>query len=95
MNGMKNGLHFRSLIALCLMSLAARGASGAPTQAVCEKLELLGEVHAAQEWKAAFGEGWVFRLVPIQPGKAGYSGWDLVVDRESAGHSTVSLHQRT
>lgn len=83
MNGMKNGLHFRSLIALCLMSLAARGASGAPTQAVCEKLELLGEVHAAQEWKAAFGEGWVFRLVPIQPGKAGYSGWDLVVDRES------------
>ena len=65
------------------MSLTARGASGVPTQAVCEKLELLGEVHAAQEWKAAFGEGWVFRLIPIHPGNAGYSGWDLVVDREA------------
>jgi hypothetical protein len=30
------------------------------------------------------GRGWVFRVLPIQPGKAGYSGWDLVVDREQA-----------
>jgi hypothetical protein len=43
---------------------------------------LTGEVKAGQEWKAAFGDGWVFRVVPIQPGKAGYSGWDMVVDRE-------------
>ena len=43
---------------------------------------LEGEVSAGQEWKAAFGQGWVFRMVPIQPGHAGYSGWDLVVDRE-------------
>jgi hypothetical protein len=42
----------------------------------------MGEVNAGQEWKAAFGEGWVFRVLPIQAGKAGFSGWDLVVDRE-------------
>jgi hypothetical protein len=43
---------------------------------------LTGEVSAGQEWRASFGQGWVFRIVPIQPGKTGYSGWDLVVDRE-------------
>jgi hypothetical protein len=43
---------------------------------------LAGDVSAGKEWKAAFGEGWVFRVIPIQPGQAGYSGWDLVVDRE-------------
>jgi len=56
--------------------------SGAQPAQLCQKIELTGEVSAGQEWKAAFGQGWVFRLVPIQPGQAGYSGWDLVVDRE-------------
>jgi hypothetical protein len=50
--------------------------------ASCTKVVLFGEVNARQEWRAPFGQGWVFRVVPIQPGKAGYSGWDLVVDRE-------------
>ena len=56
--------------------------AGAATPASCQKIVLTGEVSAGQEWKAAFGEGWVFRVMPIQAGKAGYSGWDLVVDRE-------------
>ena len=48
---------------------------------------LTGEVDAGQEWRTAIGEGWVFRVLPIDAGKkasgtAGYSGWDLVVDRE-------------
>jgi hypothetical protein len=43
---------------------------------------MTGEVNAGQGWKQGFGEGWVFRLLPIEPGKAGYSGWDLVVDRD-------------
>jgi hypothetical protein len=38
-------------------------------------------VNAGQEWRAAFGQGWIFRVLPIEPGNAGYSGWDLVVDR--------------
>jgi hypothetical protein len=57
-----------------------------PRTASCQKITLQGEVKAGQEWKAAFGQGWVFRVLPIQPGEAKdgarYSGWDLVVDRE-------------
>lgn len=30
------------------------------------------------------GDGWAFRVLPIPPGPAGYSGWDLVVDRVPA-----------
>jgi hypothetical protein len=56
--------------------------AGAQRAQSCQRIELTGEVNAGQEWKAAFGQGWFFRLVPIQPGQAGYSGWDLVVDRE-------------
>src|ERR1700738_1509554 len=48
----------------------------------CRKVVLKGEVNAGQVWKAALGQGWVFRIQPIQPGPAGYSGWDLVVDRD-------------
>jgi hypothetical protein len=55
-----------------------------PRATNCQKVVLSGEVSAGQEWRSAFGQGWNFRLVPIQPGKAGYSGWDLVVDREQA-----------
>lgn len=48
----------------------------------CQKIVMKGEVKAGQEWKAPIGEGWVFRVLPIQSGSANYSGWDLVVDRE-------------
>jgi len=65
-----------------LAMAAARSQAGAPQLPVCEKIVLEGQVNAGQEWKAAFGQGWVFRVLPIVPGKAGYSGWDLVVDRE-------------
>lgn len=66
------------------VSLAAQGQAVRPHGASCQKLVLQGEVSAGQEWREAFGGGWVFRVVPIQPGKGGYSGWDLVVDREQA-----------
>jgi hypothetical protein len=48
----------------------------------CVKVELKGEVSAGQEWRAELGEGWVFRLVPIAADEKGYTGWDLVVDRD-------------
>lgn len=54
--------------------------SAQPTD--CRRIVLAGEVNAGQEWKSSIGEGWVFRVVPVQAGQAGYSGWDLVVDRE-------------
>jgi len=53
---------------------------------------LTGEAGEGQQWRAAFGQGWAFRVLPIQPGPAGYSGWDLVVDREQpAGYPDALL----
>ncbi len=64
----------------------------APAAQGCEKIVMAGEVSAGHEWKSAIGEGWVFRVVPIVPGQAGYSGWDLVVDRaEPAGFPDALL----
>lgn len=63
--------------------LALAAAAGCAGQArSCLKLELKGDVSAGQEWRAELGEGWVLRLVPIVPGQNGYTGWDLVVDRD-------------
>jgi len=61
---------------------AERSQAGGLQTPVCQKVVLEGAASAGQEWKAALGQGWVFRVLPIQPGQAGYSGWDLVVDRE-------------
>lgn len=83
---MKAGLEVRrvclGLVLAVLSAAAVRTAAGADRTANCRKVVFEGEVSAGQEWKAAFGEGWVFRVIPIQPGETGYSGWDLVVDRE-------------
>jgi len=71
---------------VCILGLgilvAALCSPAAPQAASCQKIVLSGEVNAGHEWNAPFGQGWVFRLVPIRPGSAGYSGWDLVVDRD-------------
>jgi hypothetical protein len=68
------------LVVAALASVRCQASPGTP--AGCQKVVLAGEVVARQEWKAAIGQGWVFRVLPIGPGPAGYSGWDLVVDRE-------------
>ena len=68
-------------VAWTILAWATSLASATDIRA-CQKVVLTGEVSAGKEWKAAFGEGWVFRVIPIQPGQPGYSGWDLVVDRE-------------
>ena len=47
----------------------------------CRRIQLTGEVSAGQVWQAPIGQGWTFRILPVQPAQAG-SGWDLVVDRE-------------
>jgi hypothetical protein len=65
-------------VALWMAAVAQETARAAES---CRKLVLDGEVSAGQEWKAAIGEGWVMRVLPIPSLSAGYTGWDLVVDR--------------
>ena len=81
MNVSCRGWRVGSGAAWTILALAANLAGAAQTRS-CQKVVLEGEVSVGQEWRAGFGEGWVFRVLPIEPGKAGYSGWDLVVDRE-------------
>jgi hypothetical protein len=60
--------------------------------AECRKVILNGDVAAGHAWSMEFGRGWVFRVLPIQPSQAGYSGWDLVVDRvRAAGYPDALL----
>ena len=93
MKGMHSAWRIGFCAVLCVATIApVRSAAAARRPARCRKILLTGEVNAGQEWKAAIGEGWMFRVVPIQPGKEGYSGWDLVVDREqSAGYPDALL----
>jgi hypothetical protein len=63
-----------------------------PQPRECRSVPLTGEVKEGQEWSVAIGEGWIFRLVPIQPSGRGYSGWDLVVNRvEDGGYPDALL----
>ena len=68
-----------TLAAWLLLCVSGWGQGSA--QAGCRKLTFAGEVSAGREWRQAIGGGWVLRLAPIAPGKAGYTGWDLVLDR--------------
>ena len=64
------------------ISLLAPGtAAAALSPGQCRQLVIRGQVSAGNGWNEPIGENWVFRLVPIEPGEKGYSGWDLVVDR--------------
>jgi len=80
---------------LLLVCLAALSAPGLRAAQVCRQLTLEGEVSAAREWRAPIGEGWVIRLVPIPPLQAGYTGWDLVVDRERPAGFPDALYLAT
>lgn len=74
-----------ALLARCAgMGATQGGAAAAPAPHTCGTMVLNGEVSAGQGWKAAIGEGWTFRVLPIPKGKTAsvVGGWDLVVDRE-------------
>lgn len=71
------GIYFRRIFALALVLCGISSQAATPT---CKKVVLEGEVNAGRTWSAPFGNGWTFRVVPIQP-REKYSGWDLVVDR--------------
>jgi hypothetical protein len=69
-------------IALLVFSTLASWAA-TPRKAACMRVVFEAEVSAGGYWTIPLGEGWVFRVVPIPPLQAAYSGWDLVVDRQS------------
>lgn len=83
----------------CLALLAALCAVWAPWNAhaadTCRKVVLEGDVKAGQEWKASIGQGWVFRILPIAPGRDSYTGWDLVVDRDQPAGFPDALYLAT
>jgi len=68
-------------VALLVFSTLVSGAA-TPPQAVCTRIVFEGEVSAGGYWSVPLGEGWVFRVLPIPPFQASYSGWDLAVDRQ-------------
>jgi len=73
------------MIPWMILGLAgAMGLADAQAQNACQKIVLLGDVSMGHEWKAPIGQGWFFRVIPIQPANSSYSGWDLVVDRDPA-----------
>jgi hypothetical protein len=77
---------------LALVALACTWGARGARAAECKKVVLEGEVAAGHEWNADLGQGWVFRLLPIAAGQAGYSGWDLVMDRkQGAGYPDALL----
>ncbi len=67
------------------LAIAAPARPGRSSTA-CARITIEGEVAAGQEWSSPIGQGWVFRIVPIQPA-AKYSGWDLIVDRSNPDRS--------
>src|SRR5450631_2438244 len=69
------------VIALLLFSTLVSGAA-APPKAECTRMVFEGDVSAGGSWTVPVGEGWVFRVLPIPPLQAAYSGWDLVMDRQ-------------
>ena len=64
---------------LAIVVLALSAAVG--HAAACKKVVIEGDVTSAREWRTPIGQGWILRVLPIAPGQAGYSGWDLAVDR--------------
>jgi hypothetical protein len=67
-----------SLSAILLLALATPPAQALP--AACSKITIQGEVSSRQAWSAPLGQGWVLRLLPVQPADK-YSGWDIVLNR--------------
>ena len=78
--------------AALLWTLTVNCFAAAPRASGCSRVDFADMVNVGQEWRAPLGEGWVFRIIPIVPGAAGYTGWDLAVDRDPpAGYPDALL----
>ena len=87
-----NAAFVRWGITALALGFASLGCERAAAASSCKRVVLDGEVSAGQVWQSPIGQGWVFRIQPIQPSRSGYSGWDLVVDRDPpAGYPDALL----
>ncbi len=84
----------RAVIAAALFQCICAAAHAVAAEP-CARLVLEGEVTAGHEWKTTLGQGWVFRIVPVSPTQAGFSGWDLVVDRTQPAGFPDALYLAT
>jgi hypothetical protein len=84
----------RAVVAVALFQCISASAHALAAES-CARLVLEGEVTAGQEWKTALGQGWVFRIVPVSPTQAGYTGWGLVVDRAQPAGFPDALYLAT
>lgn len=69
-----------ALVFLAFIGMASTASHAAAPPAACTKIVLTGQADASHEWSQPFGQGWLFRVLPVQ--HAGYTGWDLAVDRD-------------
>ncbi len=85
-------LHIPGWVLFAAIALGwVRGALGSDVSR-CSRVTLEGEVAAGREWSAEIGGGWKFRVMPVAPSGGGYSGWDLVMDRDQpAGYPDALL----
>jgi hypothetical protein len=72
----------RRLVVGVLVFSTSVGEAAMPPKASCLRVVFEGEVSAGGTWAVPLGQEWVFRILPIAPFQAGFSGWDLVVDRQ-------------
>jgi hypothetical protein len=84
----------RAVVSLVLLQCISASAHALAAES-CSKLVLDGEVTAGHEWKAALGQGWGFRIVPVSSMQGGYSGWDLVVVRAQPAGFPDALYLAT
>jgi hypothetical protein len=84
----------RAVVAVVLFQCISASAHALAAKS-CARLVLEGEVTAGHEWKTALGQGWVFRIVPVPPMQAGYTGWGLVVDRAQPAGFPDALYLAT
>lgn len=83
---------WRSGCIFFVMLVIARFQVIAATASPCQRVILESQVSAGQQWQANLGQGWMFRILPIPASASGYTGWDLVVDREPpAGYPDALL----
>src|SRR5258708_14154090 len=81
-DGWVRGRRGQCLVFATLLRVSSLSQAGTPPKAVCARVTIVGQVSAGGEWSTKLGEGWVIRVLPIAPSLAGYSGWDLVMDRD-------------